>query len=195
MKLPLHCNVTYQKKFLSGAESQELLDHLMNFKELTAPFEITTLSGEAYRHTYGKMMFIDKDLFEEKKFPEAVWGANRIWSKEMAMVKERVETLTGHTFATCVCIYYPDGNSGVEYHSDFASFGDTSIIPSVSLGEERKFYLREKRTLEEHKFFLENGSLIIMGENCQELYEHSLPVDAAYKRPRINLTFRKYGFH
>jgi len=64
----------------------------------------------------------------------------------------------------------------------------------LSLGEERDFFLREKETLAETKIILENGSLIMMGENCQELYEHSLPTNNINKRPRINLTFRKYGF-
>ena len=111
----------------------------------------------------------------------------------MKIVKEKVETYTGHQFETCVCIYYPDGNSGVGYHSDFIAFGDTTLIPSLSLGEDRIFKLREKETLIEHEILLNNGSLIIMGEHCQERYEHSLPENSKYKNPRINLTFRKYG--
>jgi alkylated DNA repair dioxygenase AlkB len=91
-------------------------------------------------------------------------------------------------------IYYPDGNSGLDFHSDHAVFGDTSIIPSVSLGEEREFKFREKESGNEITTTLESGSLIIMGKHCQERYEHRLPINPESNKPRINLTFRKYGF-
>jgi alkylated DNA repair dioxygenase AlkB len=140
------------------------------------------------------MMFIDGNLFEEKKFPASIWGPNQIWSDKMTLVKDRVEDYTGHKFETCVCIYYPDGNSGIDYHSDAAAFGDTSIIASVSIGEERVFRLRERETMTVHELLLESGSLLIMGEGCQDRFEHALPLDSNYKKARINLTFRKYGF-
>ena len=74
------------------------------------------------------------------------------------------------------------------------AYGDTNIIPSISLGEEREFQLRENATQEIYNITLENGSMIIMGENCQKNYEHALPPHSKYKNARINLTFRKYGF-
>lgn len=73
------------------------------------------------------------------------------------------------------------------------AYGDTSTIPSLSLGEERKFCLREKQTLKVAEVLLKNGSLLIMGKDCQEKYEHALPIDSNYKKGRINITFRKYG--
>ncbi len=87
----------------------------------------------------------------------------------MYTIKERVENVVGHQFQTCVCVYYPDGNSGVDYHSDSVAYGDTNVIASVSLGQERLFNLREKATQKEHELLLHQGSLLIMGEGCQEL--------------------------
>ena len=194
MKLGLNCNVEYHPSFLSKAEANELFKHLDGFKELTNMLVLKTLAGESYSYEFGKLTFTDKKLQEVKTFPESVWGPSMIWSDQMILIKNRIENFTGHKFEVCVCIYYPDGNSGVAYHSDYVAFGDTSFIPSLSLGEEREFYLREKETLTETKIILENGSLIIMAENYQERYEHSLPINDIYKRPRINLTFRKYGF-
>ncbi|MFX0557696.1 alpha-ketoglutarate-dependent dioxygenase AlkB [Maribacter sp. CXY002] len=100
----------------------------------------------------------------------------------------------GLVFQTCVCIFYPDGNSGIDYHSDKTAFGDTAIIPSISLGEERQFCLREKKNMSTTKLILKHGSLLVMKDGCQERFEHSLPTDVKYLKPRINLTFRKYGF-
>lgn len=194
MKLELNSSVEYVRSFLSKTECDALYDHLTTHSELTTMLVIETATGETFQNNYGKMMFIDKKLNDENKFPESIWGPTKIWSEQMKMVKDRVESYTGHQFKTCVCIYYPDGNSGVAYHSDLVAFGDTTLIPSLSLGEERIFKLREKETLLEHEILLNNGSLIIMGEHCQDRYEHSLPENSKYKDPRINLTFRKYGF-
>ena len=194
MKLELNSSVEYVRSFLSKTECDALYDHLTTHSELTTMLVIETATGETFQNNYGKMMFIDKKLNDENKFPKSIWGPTKIWSEQMKMVKDRVESYTGHQFKTCVCIYYPDGNSGVAYHSDLVAFGDTTLIPSLSLGEERIFKLREKETLLEHEILLNNGSLIIMGEHCQDRYEHSLPENSKYKDPRINLTFRKYGF-
>lgn len=194
MKLQLNCTVEYIQSFLSKSECIVLYEHLIAQSELVTMLEIKTATGETFQNNYGKLMFIDRKLKDENKFPEAIWGPTKIWSDEMIKLKDRVESYIGHQFETCVCILYPNGNSGVAYHSDLVAFGDTTIIPSLSLGEERIFKLREKKTLLEHEILLNNGSLIIMGEHCQDRYEHCLPENSNYKNPRINLTFRKYGF-
>ena len=42
----------------------------------------------------------------------------------------------------------------------------------------------------EYQMKLHDGSLLIMGKNCQSRYCHSLLPDKAIKNGRINLTFR-----
>ena len=186
--------INYEESFISIEEANELFEHLMGYNELTSMMEIKTLTGDTFKFNFGKMMFIDKELKEENRFPESVWGRNRIWSEKIFSLKKRIEKYTNNKFSTCVCIFYPDGNSGVDYHADKIAFGDTSIIPAISLGEERVFCFRENKTLKEDTMLLKHGSLLIMGQGCQENFEHSLPLDAMYKSPRISLTFRKFGF-
>ena len=195
MKLNLNCSVEYIQSFLSKNDCDELFNELLTYKELTTPLKIKMNNGEYFQEKYGKMMFLDEELFENGKFPELVWGPNKIWSEKMAFLKKSIEKHTGIKFETCVCIFYPNGNSGVDFHSDYIAFGDTTIIPSLSIGEERIFQLREKETGKVNELKLENGSLLVMGEYCQERYEHALPLNSDYKKPRINLTFRKYGFN
>ncbi|GGK52222.1 MULTISPECIES: alpha-ketoglutarate-dependent dioxygenase AlkB [Flavobacteriaceae] len=194
MKLDLNCKAEYFDSFMNISESIELYNELLTYNKLTSKFTLEMANGERYQENYGKMMFIDRNLIQEKRFPESIWGPNQIWSDKMTLVKDRIESFTGHKFETCVCIYYPDGNTGIDYHSDQVAFGDTTNIASVSIGEERIFHLREKRTKKVHEILLKNGSLLIMGEGCQDRYEHALPLDLNCKKPRINLTFRKYGF-
>jgi len=139
-------------------------------------------------------MFVDKNLKEKNTFHEKYWGPTRKWTNKLKVLKEKIEIFTNHKFQVCVLIYYPDGKSGVDFHSDYVAFGNTSIIPSISLGEEREFKFREKERGVIVSQTLENGSLIIMEEHCQDRYEHSLSINPKYTKPRINLTFRKYGF-
>ncbi|WP_020536415.1 alpha-ketoglutarate-dependent dioxygenase AlkB [Lewinella cohaerens] len=194
MKLPLNCDVEYLSSFLNIYDANELFAELINIIKQT-DFCPQTEDGKLFKVNFGKIMFLDKNLIDENKFPEQYWGATRRWTNKLKALKEKIENFTNQKFQVCVLIYYPDGNSGVDFHSDYVAFGDTSIIPSISLGEERIFKLREKESKVEVSQLLEHGSLIIMGEGCQDRYEHSLPIDPKYKKSRINLTFRKYGFN
>lgn len=194
IKLPLNCSAEYIKGFLSEEESTRL------YRQLTDEYGIEelrtkiTIDDKATFTDTGKIMFLDEYLYIEHKFPEDHWGKTAIWPKELMEIKKRVENFAGIDFNVCVCIYYPDGTAGVAYHSDYVAFGDTTVVPSISIGEEREFYLREKETFEVYEVILAEGSILIMGENCQERYEHSLPFNPKYKKGRINLTFRQYGF-
>ena len=186
--------VSYNSNFLNKKEASVLFQHLTNQTELTNMMEMKIPSGETIQYYFGKLMFIHKDLMDKNVFQKTLWGNTMVWPQYMLSLKNKIEEYTKQEFKTCVCIYYPNGNSGVDYHSDKIAFGNTDIIPSVSLGEERLFYLRENKTNIENKLLLEHGSLLVMKEGCQEYYEHSLPQNPKYLKPRVNLTFRKYGF-
>jgi alkylated DNA repair dioxygenase AlkB len=193
MKLPINCEAEYFKGFLNLNEANDLFIEL-NKQVKNTKYCPQTADGNSFPVNFGKIMFIDQKLLHENRFPENLWGPSKVWSKKLKILKERIENLTHQKFQACVLIHYPDGNSGVDFHSDYVAFGDTSIIPSISLGEEREFKFRNKKNGDEFTTILENGSLIIMGKHCQNRYEHSLPINPEYKNPRINLTFRKYGF-
>ncbi|WP_298427844.1 alpha-ketoglutarate-dependent dioxygenase AlkB [uncultured Kordia sp.] len=194
IKLPLNCSAEYVEEFLSKEESESLYTQLISEYKIAKQSMKITVDNNVIDTDICKIMFLDKDLYDKNKFPEQVWGKTAIWSNELKKVKQKVEAFTDINFSVCVCIYYSDGTSGVTYHSDHSAFGDTTIIPSISIGEERMFYLREKESQKVHDILLKEGSMLIMGENCQERYEHSLPINPSYKKGRINLTFRQYGF-
>lgn len=194
IQLPVNCVATYVEDFLSKESARKLYEQLISQYNIAQQTLKIAFTDELSYSDTKKIMFVDEDLFTKNTFPDEVWGKTAIWSDELRTIKEQVETFTGLKFGVCVCIYYPDGNSGVTFHSDFPAFGDTSTIPSISLGAERIFQLREKESLQVHDILLQEGSMLVMGENCQERYEHSLPVDARCTAGRINLTFRQYGY-
>jgi len=170
----------------------DLYQKLTTIKELTNMARVYAACNDIGTvQDYGKLMFVGEEHYRDNKFPERIWGNIAIWPDYLLPIKHHLEGLTDRVYGNCICIYYPDGNSGVDFHSDYQAFGDTSVIPSLSLGEERVFQLREKSTYKINSTKLENGSLIIMGEHCQERYEYSVPLDPTYTSPRINLTFRQ----
>ena len=193
MKLPLNCEVNYYDNFLKPKEAEAIFSELNELMK-KINFNPKTVDGRKYEVNFGKIMFVDQKLIDGNKFPEEIWGTTRGWFGEIRKLKEKIEKFTGQIFQVCVLIHYPNGNAGVDFHSDYPAFGDTSFIPSISLGEEREFKFREKESGSEFSMILSNGSLVIMGKHCQERYDHSLPVNPEYKNARINLTFRKYGF-
>ncbi len=190
MQLDLKCEYAYHPNFISNDIHNSLWNELVSVQSLDSSF----LRIGDYVSDTGKIMFTDQDLIDQNVFPTEAWGIVKPWPKYLQNVKHQVEDLIQKTFQVCVGIYYPDGNTGVDYHTDPPAFGDTSIIPSVSLGEERLFSLKEKSSSKTTDIILQQGSLFVMGKGCQELYEHALPIDEQYKKPRINLTFRPYGY-
>ncbi len=192
MKLPLNCTADLYPHFLSTKEADQLFHYLTSHFDLSN-FEIKLPGGASFQTNYGKLTFLEDDIYQGKKMNPSELNLSTFWTEPVLPIKKKVEALMGRTFGVGVCIHYPDGHSGVDFHSDPPNFGDTTVIPSLSLGEEREFCLREKATGEVYSLTLPNGSLLIMGEHCQEQYEHALPVNPKYKKPRINITFRQFG--
>ncbi|MBT5048063.1 MAG: hypothetical protein HOM58_06130 [Rhodospirillaceae bacterium] len=63
-------------------------------------------------------------------------------------------------------------------------------------GEEREFAFRSLENEDDiYRLDLKSGSLLVMGKGCQENYQHALPYNDEYKNPRINLTFRPFGWN
>ena len=65
-----------------------------------------------------------------------------------------------------------------------------SSIASLSIGAERKFAFKHKKSAELVNVFLEHGSLLVMKGETQTHWLHRLPPTTKISSPRINLTFR-----
>ena len=113
------------------------------------------------------------------------------WTPELATLKALVEKLTATRFNSCLLNLYHNGNEGMAWHSDDEkSLGKDSTIASVSLGAEREFRLKHKRTDERVSVLLESGSLLVMKDTTQTHWLHCIPKSKKILTPRINLTFR-----
>jgi len=130
--------------------------------------------------------------------PEAVYAYSGIelapvnWSSPVSELRNRLLACTELSFNSVLINYYRDGRDSVAWHADDEpELGPRPIIASISLGAERPFVLRHKRSGERHKLILPHGSLLLMLENTQQHWQHQLPKVSRLDQARINLTFRQ----
>lgn len=115
------------------------------------------------------------------------------WTKELRVLKDLVETKTQAKFNSCLLNLYHNGAEGMSWHSDDEkALGRNCTIASLSLGSERKFSFKHKRLDLKKSIELESGSLLLMKDETQHHWLHSLPKSKKVKLPRINLTFRNF---
>jgi alkylated DNA repair dioxygenase AlkB len=113
------------------------------------------------------------------------------WTPDLLTLKARVETLTGKAFNSCLLNLYHTGEEGMAWHSDDEkTLEKDGAIASLSLGAERKFSFRHRKTGQTLSMPLEPGSLLVMHGVTQDHWLHSLPKTKKVVAPRINLTFR-----
>lgn len=113
------------------------------------------------------------------------------WTAPLLELKAKIEAKTGETFNACLLNLYHDGSEGMAWHSDGeADLKKHGAIASLSLGAERKFSFKHKRSNERVAVFLKTGSLLVMKGETQSHWLHQLPVSKKVTTPRVNLTFR-----
>ncbi|PIE49508.1 MAG: alpha-ketoglutarate-dependent dioxygenase AlkB [Flavobacteriales bacterium] len=113
------------------------------------------------------------------------------WTKELMDLKQLVEQKSGETYNSCLLNLYHNGSEGMGWHSDnekeLKKYG---AIASLSLGAERRFAFKHKKTKKVVSIQLEHGSLLIMKDEIQNHWLHRLPPTKRVNTSRINLTFR-----
>ena len=98
------------------------------------------------------------------------------WTSELRDLKQLVEKLTETKFNSCLLNLYHDGNEGLAWHSDDEKvLRRNGTIASLSFGAERKFSLKHKKTKQTISIVLEHGSLLVMKDETQVYWLHSLP--------------------
>jgi alkylated DNA repair dioxygenase AlkB len=115
------------------------------------------------------------------------------WTPELADLRDRLEAATGARYNSCLANLYRDGRDQVRWHSDDEpELGPQPTIASLSLGAERDFKLKRQSDGEVFTVPLRHGDLIVMRDESQADYRHSIPRRARVTETRVNLTFRWY---
>jgi alkylated DNA repair dioxygenase AlkB len=107
-------------------------------------------------------------------------------------LRARAEALSGASFNAVLANFYRTGRDSVGWHSDHeAGLGNRPTIASLSLGGERRFQLRHRKTKQTITLGLRTGHWLIMRGETQRFWLHQVPKTAAAVDPRLNLTFRR----
>ena len=120
----------------------------------------------------------------------AIYGANYKFAGQQNGADDVPDELREYlAFGNSILVnWYENGDKYIGYHSDDER-GISGCIYGFSYGAERRFKFMEKATKEVTTLMLPNNSLLIMKENTQKLYKHSLPVMKKVGR-RISITVR-----
>jgi alkylated DNA repair dioxygenase AlkB len=184
--LPFNGTVHYFGPILTSCDAQDYLEALLT----TVPWR----HDEAV--IYGKRIVTARKVawYGDADYSYTYSGTTKTalaWTRELQALKHLVEGKTGTMFNSCLLNLYDNGSQGMAWHSDDEkSLGKNTAIASLSLGAERKFSLRHKRTGKSVSIQLEDGSLLVMKGTTQTFWQHSVPKSAKIMTPRINLTFR-----
>jgi alkylated DNA repair dioxygenase AlkB len=98
----------------------------------------------------------------------------------------------GEGFATAGLCHYRDGRDSVAWHGDRHRHAMTRpMVATVSLGARRKFQLRRRATSRiVHTLLPGVGDLVVMGGECQNEWEHTVPKTARHVGARMSVTIR-----
>ena len=184
--LPKDGTVNYYGKIFNQNEADYFLKSLLA--------DIEWRNDEAI--IFGKKIITKRKVawYGEKEFEYTYSKITKLalnWTKELLVLKAKIEQRTGESFNSCLLNLYHDGNEGMAWHSDDEKkLKKKGAIASLSFGVERKFIFKHKESKEKITFILENGSLLVMKDETQSNWQHKLPTTKLILKPRVNLTFR-----
>lgn len=184
--LPKDGTVNYYGTIFSKADADFYYDRLLN--------DIAWENDQAV--IFGKLIITKRKVawYGEKPFEYTYSNITKTalpWTKELLILKQRSEELSGETFNSCLLNLYHDGNEGMAWHSDGENdLKKNGAIASLSFGAERKFAFKHKVDKTTVSLNLAHGSLLIMKDITQTYWLHRLPPTKLVSKPRINLTFR-----
>lgn len=180
-------DICFVPEFLTQLQSDDLFNKLKNFDGWR----------QDYIKIYGKTHPLPRlnCWFAESNNPYRWSGIDMYpikFTDELRIILEKLRNETGVVFNTALGNFYRNGKDSVSWHSDDEpDLGPNPVIASLSLGETRKFILRQKKDHSITKSFdLNHGSLLYMSGKVQSVWEHSLPKTTKEIGIRINLTFR-----
>jgi len=184
--LPSHGTAIYYGKIFSAEQSESLYKEL--FSEIPWKHDVVNIFGKRII-TKRKIAWYGDRAFAYKYASNTMYALP--WTKLLQRLKEKVESVSRESYNSCLLNLYHKGEEGMGWHSDNEKeLKRHAAIASISLGAERKFVFKHRETKEKKSVLLEHGSLLVMKDEIQEHWLHSLPKTKKVTEGRINLTFR-----
>jgi alkylated DNA repair dioxygenase AlkB len=181
----------YFPYFFTKTQSSELLNHLLEEEDTQfKQYEIKVFNKQVLTPRL-ECAFADSTVNLTGYTHRTVYP----WTPELQKIKAQIETFLTQrynepvVFEYALANIYKTGDHYIGYHADRENIGTT--IASISLGAERCFKMKHKKTKEiVVSEDLLDGSLLVMSGKTQDLYKHALPKTKKVHDLRINITFR-----
>jgi hypothetical protein len=191
-----HANVYYEQNYLSPEIAKSVFTTVSGLFE-TEPCKMVHDKNDEPLYMLNRKTIVFVDSLVDTNIIPKIWGHDVTileFPQELLDIKHNLETKLNSEpdkFNICLANYYVNGKKNIGWHSDNEEKGSTNKIASISIGAERDFMFRKIDSKDIYKkILLHSGSLIVMAERCQEIYQHCLQYDKSCKEPRLNLTFR-----
>lgn len=120
----------------------------------------------------------------------SVYWLETAFTEEIARWKNTLTQLLHFSFNSVLINYYRDGQDGMGKHRDNEPEMDSHCIASLSFGASREIHFEQPTTKQKVKVALHHGDLLVMN-NFQDTWWHSVPKRKNVSHSRLNLTFRK----
>lgn len=185
LQLPGHCR--YLCNFITGEEANDLLHQL--HREL--PWQQQSI------RLFGKQVMQPRLIcWQADSAVDYGYSGIRLvaaeWHPRVSFLRQRLRKELGLDFNSVLINAYRDGQDSMGWHSDDEpELGPDPVLASISLGAERLFRWRHKRSGEAWGMNLQHGSLLLLKGGFQREYQHSVPKIRTTIGLRINLTFRQ----
>jgi alkylated DNA repair dioxygenase AlkB len=186
--LPQNGEVYYIKNFFSNEESDFLFNTLL--KNIDWKHEAIKIFGKqilqprltAYYGEHNKAYSYS-----------GITMAPIPMNDNILFIKHRLELLTQTHFNAVLLNLYRNGDDSMGWHADNEKeLGKNPMIASVSFGETR--IIKYKHIFHKHlraEIELKHGSLLLMKDETQHFWHHSIAKSKKNLQSRINLTFRR----
>ena len=187
IKLHKGGSIRYKQNYISEEDSINLFNYLKD----NMPWEQSDVI--VYNKTFKTPRY---QCWMGNKYTNAkVYSTTKLdWDKQVLSLKEKLEKDLNFQFDYLLLNYYKNGQHYISYHADNEVVNNTDLIGSISLGQTRKFIVKEKyisNPPEKYSLTLNNGDLLVMDGYMQKNYKHTVPKTTKIIKERINLTFRK----
>ena len=173
-------NFENKEQFLQQLDNLPLIEHTIKIynKEFLTPRKVGFFSNESAGYEYSG------NILPATRFDDYMFLQN---------IMEQVNLITSSDFNAILINCYRDGNDYIGPHSDDErSLGKSGVV-TISLGQERKFRIRDKSTKDILlDVIVKDGDVYHMTGEFQKHFTHEIPKQVAVKGKRYSLTFRKH---
>lgn len=163
---------SFYKSFLTFEESNFLYNYLLEsipWTQVIYYIKKRDMIVTTPRLTYCMGYHTDKNQSSKYSF-------NPI-DPQLIPLKEKVESFLKTKFNFIIFSYYRNEKDSITFHNDDDSFlSEGNYIPVISLGDTRQFKLKTiEKPSKTFNFDMESGDMIVMKNDCQKKYFHSVP--------------------